>query len=945
MPRTPTKEQQAVLDAIPSTPPGHNLVVIAGPGSGKTKTLIDAVELAVGGDAGKAERIVAISYTNNSAAELRVRLCTKAEDLRQPALAKVQVHTFHAWVAELAARRTEAWTYAPISLRTASLAVALHLRNPRAAEHTFTSAEIGAAERHFERCETFAQMEERNFNRIGKPGSDSENRQGFDALVQAATTLEAELAPNQISTFGTLMRSGLEIAKQMASGSIDWLFIDEAQDLNSTQMEFAFAVQQATGCRIFAIADDDQGIFKFRGASSQFLQALEKKAESTRFTLTRNHRSASPIVDLCRQWITPNWQALNRPEKKLASARTTESLPVVVLAASGRDSHDARGRHARIILEAARQSGLCGSLGEAAVLAFSPRNLGFEFEATELESTSCADLQLPEEPDILKRFTDLCRQPNRSRDWHHGLWLEFVDIIKQHSPTGYPGLDDLYAALEVIRRLAPQYNSGAFASVLEAIHAAGFRFTGSRPDPDYATDRINGLSLHSSKGMEFRAVWVTGTGYTFAVRDRDEEQGQPNFLGELFQWAANLVRNARPNLAEENRQAIQLENRRLLYVGMSRATDLLLVSAPYTEEIQPRWRADTRRTCQQENAFREALDTALAGVPHVTVTEDADALNFAHTIHARHRHPTWQPPHRYEIESFTSLTRQPIPGEERITEIPRENELPLPQNEGAITGDLFHRVMHLLCSEPDTLKKRLASELTDAALVARVSTEARPQVEALLARFFADTTNQPWTWFANAHSEIRFNHVDRYSDGAPVLIKGFIDLIQYDGAGRLLRIVDWKTDEPDSADAHPGGRHDQQLQLYARALAPIQPPLPELLNYYVRGPQARSRTAFPSEARLPFLDRPTTPIVPAPNPCGAARVLLERCRPHCRSRANGQTSAKVDDLARALGFTTTTFLAQLTPLALREIPQHEITSRTQPPFIGIAINGTRWLNL
>ena len=857
-----------------------DVLVIAGPGSGKTKTLISCIIGAVEGGT-PAGKLVAISFTNNSAAELKVRLCKAAIAL--PSLHRVHVSTFHAWVGQLASARVDPWTYPPVGLKTASLAVALHLKNPDPANHVFTKAEVNAAERHFEGCETFDAMEERNFNKIAAEGK---NRTGFNNLVKAATALEADMKARQLGTFGTLMKSGVSLAGDLKQGDIEWLFIDEAQDLNAPQADFVAALQKQTGCRVFAIADDDQGIYKFRGASNRFLREFGKKTTTETFILTRNYRSTKPIVQACVQWITPNWTQLRNPIKNLKSTR--EGLRIVVLAASGKYGEQARGAHAKIILEACNDKKLLGSWGEAAVLDFSVNSEDGDLGASGLKVHKCGETRLDQK--VLSSFFDLCRRRKAAGPWHHGLWEDFLSgcTAGQIPPLGHPGLDDLYAALEVIRRLRPDWDSSAAANAISGIN--GTRkdsqkhfFLGQRPEPDFQADKINYLTLHSSKGMEFRAVWLVGCGFAFSSKAWDEVEGQPN-VQDVFDFIKGLLvgKTAAQKMEEANRLAAQLETRRLLYVGMSRATDLVMISAPHTAKIEKKWHPATRRDCEQNNAFRSALDIALDGVPHVIIRSTADARKFASTITAAHRHPDWNPPHRYRVESFTSLTRQS--DENREVEIPRDREYPLPQSEEAMIGDLFHRIMHLLCLEPDLIQERLDNKITNAELIARVSTATGlNKLDGLLTSFFTDPQG-PWNHIqsGNCKSEVAFSHVteipiatkngtvpgrgpqpacppDTRRTSGPlvptaraidetaceeILLKGFLDLVRFGNDGRPDLILDYKTGAAPAPGSPEDARHTEQLITYRNALCAtysLKPAQIKLADYYVAHQQLHPR--------------------------------------------------------------------------------------------------------
>lgn len=832
-------EQAAVVRAV--TEQDTDILVIAGPGSGKTKTLIDSVVAAV--QAGvPPETIAAITFTNNAAAEMQVRLVEKAGELGLPSLQRVHVSTFHSWVGQLAAAEITPWTYPPVRLGTAGLAVALHLTNPDTFTHVFTKPEVSAADRHLERSESFTDMEARNFNRIGAKDSTGINRIGFDHLVKATQDLAPLLEKNQINSFGTLMAAGAELASKLDPDALNWLFLDEAQDINGPQATFVDAVQKRTGCRIFVIADDDQGIYKFRGASNKFLREFGDRGTTKKFFLSENFRSTQPIVEVCRNWIEPNWNALDSPAKTLHSNR--DGLPVILLTA-WKDAD--RGAHAKIIIEGALEAGLINAYGEVASFSFSPSHPSYDLQNSGLPYKILDYLSLPF--DVLQQWLDLCRDRKAAGDWHHALWDEFLvactaDQKKNGDAVlGHPGLNELYAALETIRRLQPSLPSHAAAKVFFDINPSSrtrpfekFSFTGDRMAPSYTDDEINHLSLHSCKGMEFPLVWLSGCGFAYSIKEGDTQQGQPNLWGELGELGkkANagvkkLIFGSSGKLDPEmgNLFAAELENRRLLYVGMSRATDLLIISAP----------APNDRSKAVDNTFHAALNSILPAGTFQTITWENQAHDFSQSIHKSHRNPTWTPPHRYRVESFTSLTRQPLPGEEREVEIPREREYPQPQSREAMIGDLFHRIMHLLCLEPETLVRRLAGKITNAELIAQVSTrnpatELAPLAE-LLANYFSDTINQPWTWLANAESEVPFSHVTSKfqladdqetkppedSEDEKCLVKGFIDLVGFGDDDKPNIIVDYKTGPVPDPGTPEDIKQAKQLRIYRDALA------------------------------------------------------------------------------------------------------------------------------
>lgn len=927
-----SEEQATVVRAALYLEKNHNLLVIAGPGSGKTRTLIAAL-LEVVKNGAHPGKVAAISFTNNSAAELRVRLQREGKEKAIQGLHQVHVSTFHSWVADLKAKHVEPWRYPPVHLKTASLAVALHLFNPDSATRAFTRTEVSAAERHMEGCETFDQMRERNFNKINE---SEESKLAFEHLVKATEALIPELAKNQLHTFGTLMAEGKTLAGDFNERDLEWLFIDEAQDLNRPQMEFVFELQQRTGCRLFVIADDDQGIYKFRGASSEFLNQLrEKKDEQGRsFTqelpLTINYRSTPAIVEACKGWIEPNWKASGVSAKTLVAKRTF-GLPVVVLS---HQSEKARASHAAKLIDGLREKGLISVGGDLSVLAFSPKNISKEVKESGFEYLEIKEPLLPKE--VLRLFLNrIANYQTTDEKWHLPFWREFADEIAKTSPSGHSGLGELYAIMEVFRRLSSGIKpSQAQSTILDALGLDStmntlFVIGGEKPELDYLSSSANHLSMHSSKGLEFRSVWVTRAGYTFKVQNHEEREGQPNFLKELF-FGKQTVE---VDKADAKQEALLREKRRLLYVAMSRATDLLMISAP--KHITPdSGTKNSQAWKQSENNFHEKLFEALPRGSYVKILLDSQVDELLEKIDLqKHRHPSWTPPVRYQVESFTSMYRMSYEQEELVSEIPEKGELPYPQSYEAFIGDQFHRIMAMLVNESKMLEDRLSGKLDDQALVSKVCSVPTRELKPLFAQlqnFFSDNENRPWEWLINAEAERRFNHVP--TDKENLIVKGFVDLIQWGEDGKIIRIVDWKTGKPDSE------KHRAQLELYAHALHHDLADKVELVNYYPSLETGLLKLVYPSCSKSDGENNSDSEIK-------KATELWELCKKcECvKKRYSGHLAGSIESIADELKVHPDLLLIHLKILKI-PILDHMPTPDDKPPFIGTNNSGKLWVN-
>ncbi|WP_207420230.1 RecQ family ATP-dependent DNA helicase [Desertivirga brevis] len=83
------------------------------------------------------------------------------------------------------------------------------------------------------------------------------------------------------------------------------LVIDEAQDMDEDEFHLVKALmEQNEEMRVIAVGDDDQNIYEFRGASSQFLELFLKSKQSVKYELVENYRSKSNLVEFTNQFVS-----------------------------------------------------------------------------------------------------------------------------------------------------------------------------------------------------------------------------------------------------------------------------------------------------------------------------------------------------------------------------------------------------------------------------------------------------------------------------------------------------------------------------------------------------------------------------------------------------------------------------------------------------------------
>jgi DNA helicase-2/ATP-dependent DNA helicase PcrA len=138
------------------------------------------------------------------------------------------------------------------------------------------------------------------------------------------------------------------------------LLIDEMQDTNAVQVEVVEAIAATGAGNLTAVGDDAQSIYRFRGANyDNILRFPERHVDARIFQLTLNYRSTPEIVAFTKASIAHNVTGF---AKELLSARADGSLPLVVAA---EDAYEEASFLCEGVLEA-REKGL--RLGQMAVL-------------------------------------------------------------------------------------------------------------------------------------------------------------------------------------------------------------------------------------------------------------------------------------------------------------------------------------------------------------------------------------------------------------------------------------------------------------------------------------------------------------------------------------------------------------------------------------------------
>jgi DNA helicase-2/ATP-dependent DNA helicase PcrA len=593
-------------------------LVLAGAGSGKTRVITYRIGWLVEQRAVDPARIVAVTFTNKAAAEMRARV----ESLLASSGARPDgfVGTFHRFGLGLLRRYAERAGLRPgFMVFDDSDQMALvkrALEDEGLSEGAYPPrtmlARISDAKSRLLDPETYASSTSGFFEeRLAKVF------RRYEHLLRRASAVDFD---DLIVLPVRLLANDNEIGARVR-GRITHLLVDEFQDTNHAQLRLVRELIGAAG-NLTAVGDEDQGIYRWRGADLDnvlqferwFPQAVVRKLE-------RNYRSTQTILDAAGDLVAHNtkrrgkrlWTEAGRGEPiELYRARDEMDEALWVVRRAG-DMHRA-GIPWREIAVLVRTNAQTRALEEELLRTRTPYVLigGTRFyERAEIKDV-VAYLRVLWDPRDELSMGRIMNQPPRgigkatqrlleeeaeregTTVWD-ALALGQLESLPQKSARALRAFHDLLSelradldtlpAVELLEKLFDRTgllrlyqgddpDSQARRENLEEFLSAANELLArdpanqSRPARESLPDLLDHialvadldgwevergvavLTLHSAKGLEFRSVFVTGL-----------EQG------------------VLPHYNAQERADDVEEERRLLYVGMTRARERLLLSA------------------------------------------------------------------------------------------------------------------------------------------------------------------------------------------------------------------------------------------------------------------------------------------------------------------------------------------------------------------------------
>ncbi|MBE7473282.1 MAG: AAA family ATPase [Anaerolineae bacterium] len=278
------------------------LIIVAGPGTGKTRTLTYRIAHLILEQGVAAEQILAITFTNKAAAEMASRLTAL---LGEAVAGQIVIKTFHAFGALMLREAGQRLNLAPNFLigseEDRQTMLQQSLPDLSKSEQQQVLEQISAAK-----------------NQLLRPESPELPVRYGPELGRIYQAYEMALWKNQVLDFDDLILRAVELleafpdVQQSYQARFRWISVDEYQDLNLAQYRL-LRLLAGPETNLCVIGDPAQAIYGFRGADrAYFLTFAQDFPGAKTLPLSQNYRSTQLILDASRQVIAkaPERQAL-----------------------------------------------------------------------------------------------------------------------------------------------------------------------------------------------------------------------------------------------------------------------------------------------------------------------------------------------------------------------------------------------------------------------------------------------------------------------------------------------------------------------------------------------------------------------------------------------------------------------------------------------------------
>jgi DNA helicase-2/ATP-dependent DNA helicase PcrA len=306
------------------------MLIIAGAGSGKTRTIVYSVaKLLVSG--AKPGEIMLVTFTNKAAHEM----INRVETLLGKKPKGIWAGTFHSlanrflriYAKKLGMKPN--YTILDESDAKSLMKLAMEHANTKEVEERFPTAAIAKEILSFSiNCnKTIKEVIQWKFSQFDNEKVIAKLNEVYKVYAKKKES-DALIDFDDLLVFWNKLLDERDVAKSIAK-KIKYILVDEYQDTNFIQDEIIYKIaSQNPDKNVLAVGDDAQSIYAFRGANFENILKFEQKYKNCqRYAITYNYRSTPEILDLANDSINKNKKQF---KKKMKSTRKIGIKPFQV---------------------------------------------------------------------------------------------------------------------------------------------------------------------------------------------------------------------------------------------------------------------------------------------------------------------------------------------------------------------------------------------------------------------------------------------------------------------------------------------------------------------------------------------------------------------------------------------------------------------------------------
>src|SRR5690349_4071301 len=656
------------------------LLILAGAGSGKTRVIAHRIAYLIAEKKVPSWNILAVTFTNKAADEMRQRMQRLLRTQERSDLPLVS--TFHSLcvrilrqdIEKLNDKYTRRFTIydQDDSIRLIKQAIRDLGFDEKYVAPRATQSAISAAKNRGEDPTAFAARAEYQDERRA-------------VMAKVYEMYEARLHGNNALDFDDLLIKAVRLLRDVAevrekyNNKFRYILVDEYQDTNSLQFALIRLITQKTQ-NIAVVGDEDQSIYKWRGADISNILNFEKHFPNTKtIRLEQNYRSTQTILDVAGAVVKNN---LERKGKNLWTsnprggrvgyyqafdAEAEARWVAQKIVEHRRDEFDIRAAvlyrtnsQSRVFEEAMRRAGLQYNIIG-----------GFSFyERMEVRDV-IAYLKLalnPNDSIALQRVinspprgigkTTLDEIERRARDYELSWWETIAVITEQPGNLGSRAISALKSFRRIVNQLAelsdPEKISDSASPVSDVVRAAiietGYELALRGERTDEAEARLENLQELVNAAVDYDEQGVEGLrefiDHSALVSDQDDyKRDAPVTLMTVHAakglefplvFVVGLEEGLFPHSRAATDRAELEEERRLAYVAMTRAERYLYVTHAMKRRVYGEELASEPSPFLNEMPT-ELLEDLSLGKSWLSFARDSSVIDYEHGEYKKER--------------------------------------------------------------------------------------------------------------------------------------------------------------------------------------------------------------------------------------------------------------------------------------------------------------------